>query len=103
MRVVQLTLYSRVGCCLCKGLEDKLRTITWKEIHPQLNFDVKNIDSCEVTDNERARYSMEVPVLTLHSTEGSLVVELPRVSPRLQQEGLVTWLYKQIQENIERV
>ncbi len=102
MRVVQLTLYSRVGCCLCKGLEDKLRDISWQKIHPQLDFSVKNIDGFEVTDDERARFSMEVPVLTLHSTKGSLV-ELPRVSPRLRGKGLAIWLHKQIQMNIERV
>ena len=66
-------LYSKPGCHLCEGLEEKLRQIS--EAGPKLEVR-------DITTNEAwwGRYSLEIPVLCW-SEEGR-EVELPRFSPR---------------------
>ncbi|MGK7912069.1 MAG: glutaredoxin family protein [Synechococcus sp.] len=66
-------LYSKTGCHLCEGLEEKLRQIS--EIEPGL--EVRDIETDEAW---WGRYSLEIPVLCW-SEEGR-EVELPRLSPR---------------------
>ena len=82
----QLTLYSRAGCCLCEGLESRLRTLDLKGLSIELA--VIDIDAPGIPQELKARYDFEVPVLAL---DGS---ELPRVSPRLTGEGLLNWLQR---------
>ncbi|AHF64278.1 ribonucleotide reductase (class II) [Synechococcus sp. WH 8109] len=82
----QLTLYSRVGCCLCEGLESSLRDLDLKEFSIELA--VIDIDAPDTPQELKARYDLQVPVLVL---DGS---ELPRVSPRLTGEGLLNWLQR---------
>ena len=82
----RLLLYSRAGCCLCEGLEQRLRDLNLeRDVHP-LQLEVVDIDSPECPVSLRARYDLEVPVLVLDDTE------LPRVSPRLSGDGLRHWL-----------
>ncbi|EHA60192.1 glutaredoxin family protein [Synechococcus sp. WH 8016] len=84
----RLLLYSRVGCCLCEGLEQRLRDLNLeRSVHP-LQLVVVDIDSPECPALLRARYDLEVPVLVLEDTE------LPRVSPRLSGDGLRNWLQR---------
>ena len=82
----QLTLYSRTGCCLCEGLESRLRDLDLKGLSIELT--VIDIDAPGILQELKARYDFEVPVLAL---DGS---ELPRVSPRLTGEGLWNWLQR---------
>ena len=82
----QLTLYSRTGCCLCEGLESRLRALDLVGLSIALT--VIDIDMPGTAPDLRARYTLEVPVLAL---DGS---ELPRVSPRLTGEGLLNWLQR---------
>jgi hypothetical protein len=84
----RLVLYSRTGCCLCEGLEQRLRDLNLEQgIHP-LKLVVVDIDAPDCAALLRARYDLEVPVLVLEETE------LPRVSPRLSGDGLRNWLQK---------
>ena len=83
-----LVLYSRQGCCLCEGLEERLRGLALESLSPPLRMEVIDIDAAGVDPALRARYDLEVPVLTLNA------VPLPRVSPRLQGDGLYTWLQR---------
>ena len=83
-----LTLYSRKGCCLCEGLEQRLQSLDLMAVQPPLILEVVDIDAPEVDPGLRARYDLEVPVLALNSTP------LPRVSPRLVGEGLFSWLQR---------
>nr|WP_284498477.1 glutaredoxin family protein [Synechococcus sp. MU1655] len=81
-------LYSRAGCCLCEGLEQRLRDLNLEDdIHP-LTLVVVDIDAPDCAASLRARFDLEVPVLVLGDTE------LPRVSPRLSGDGLRTWLQR---------
>ena len=83
-----LVLYSRQGCCLCEGLEERLRALNLSTLTPPLMLQVIDIDAEGVDPALRARYDLEVPVLALASTP------LPRVSPRLQNDGLYAWLQR---------
>ena len=84
----RLLLYSRTGCCLCEGLEQRLRDLNLEQdIHP-LKLVVVDIDAPDCAAPLRARYDLEVPVLVLEDTE------LPRVSPRLSGDGLRHWLQR---------
>ena len=82
----KLTLYSRTGCCLCEGLESRLRDLDLLGLSIELT--VMDIDAPGTPQLLKARYDLEVPVLAL---DGS---ELPRVSPRLTGEGLLSWLQR---------
>ena len=49
-----------------------------------------DIDAVAVSPALKARYDLEVPVLALADQE------LPRVSPRLDGEGLFNWLQRRL-------
>jgi hypothetical protein len=81
-----LRLYSRQGCCLCAGLEERLRQLDLDSL--QLTLTTVDIDHPDTPSEWKARYDLEVPVLSLDHKE------LPRVSPRLSDDGLLKWLVK---------
>ena len=71
---MNLILYSKPGCHLCEGLEEKLRAIE--------SFDV-SLDIRDITQDDRAfeKYQYEIPVLYVQQDDGNLV-KVPRSSPR---------------------
>ena len=81
-----LTLYSRTGCCLCEGLESRLKDLDLVGL--SITLKVIDIDATGIPQELKARYDLEVPVLALDGCE------LPRVSPRLTGEGLLNWLQR---------
>ena len=85
----ELRLYSRQGCCLCEGLESRLGDLELSKL--ELVLQVIDIDAPEMSPAIRARFDLEVPVLAV----GSRV--LPRVSPRLQGEGLFDWVQRMVE------
>ena len=98
----KLILLTRLGCCLCEGLEERL----WKlklsldQLEKPIKLCVRDIDSKDVTKAEAALYSLEVPILLLESSSPLRRFELPRVSPRLDEEALLSWLQKIISKTI---
>jgi len=78
-----LVLYSRQGCCLCEGLEEKLRALDPPP--PLLVVDVDGDPALQ------ARFGLEVPVLALGAGAARL---LPRVPPRLAGQALLVWLQR---------
>ncbi len=84
----RLVLYSRAGCCLCEGLEQRLRALDLEQDSHPLKLVVVDIDAPDCAASLRAHYDLEVPVLVLEDTE------LPRVSPRLSGDGLRHWLQR---------
>lgn len=86
-------LYSRAGCCLCEGLEERLRAL-----RPAPDLEVVDVDG----DPElQARFGLEVPLLARLGEGGSGATDLqppprllPRVPPRLAGEALQRWLLK---------
>lgn len=77
--MADLVLITRQGCCLCEGLEEKLRALA-------LPLELRDVDRDPLL---QARYGQEVPVLLLSGRE------LPRVSPRLGLDALRRWLQQQ--------
>ncbi len=75
---MNLILYSKPGCHLCEGLEEKLREI--QSIDPTFNL---TLDIRDITQDPIAfdQYQYEIPVLYLQQENGTLV-PLPRQSPR---------------------
>ena len=53
----QLTLYSRAGCCLCEGLESRLRDLDLLGLSIELA--VIDIDAQGTPQELKARYDLE--------------------------------------------
>jgi hypothetical protein len=70
---MHLILYSKVGCHLCEGLEQKLRSI----LSPNDQLEIREITSNSDWWNT---YQYEIPVL--HMMIDGQQYLLPRISPR---------------------
>jgi hypothetical protein len=82
-----LRLYTRAGCCLCEGLQERLEAL-----QPPPRLELVDVD----TDPQlQARYGLLVPVLALPATAELPERPLPPLSPRLSGEGLRCWLRAQ--------
>ena len=70
---MHLILYSKIGCHLCEGLQEKIEQIT--------NIDIQ-LEIREITTNPDwfDRYQYEIPVLCLQVDGGER--SIPRFSPR---------------------
>lgn len=86
----RLILYTRQGCCLCEGLEERLRELGLAAGAPAGGLALIDVDA---DPQLQARYGLEVPVLARRSATGELY-ELPRVPPRLSGERLAQWLLR---------
>ena len=91
-----LTLYSRKGCCLCQELERKLSNICLNNLKPSLVLSIVDIDSIKVSLDIQMKYTNEVPIIVLDSTKLLKKIELPRVSPRLKEDMLFSWIQKNL-------
>ena len=91
-----LILFSRKGCCLCETLEKKLSTISLINLNPSIVLSIIDIDNDEVSIEIQKKYTNEVPVLVLDSNKLSREIELPRVSPRLREDLLLSWIQKKL-------
>ncbi len=89
-----LILFGRKACCLCEGLEARLRNLPLDLLMPPLDLCVIDIDDSKTAEDLRARYDMQVPVLLLAKDALNPILELPRVSPRLDEKALFNWLQK---------
>ena len=81
---------------MCEGLEARLGDLCLDHLNPPLQLCTLNIDSLDMPQLLRARYSLEVPVLLVELDNPDSRFELEGVSPRLEQEGLFNWLQKAI-------
>ena len=70
---MHLILYSKVGCHLCEGLQEKLAQITDLDIQLEIREITTNPDWFD-------RYQYEIPVLCLLSNGNEQTI--PRFSPR---------------------
>ena len=91
-----LILYSRKGCCLCQALEKKLSNICLNNLKPSLALSIIDIDSKKVSLDIKKKYTNEVPVIVLDSNKLLKKIDLPRVSPRLKEEMLLSWIQKNL-------
>ena len=91
-----LILYSRKGCCLCQTLEKKFSNICLENLNPSIVLSIIDIDSKKVSLDIQLKYTYEVPVIVLDSRRLSKKIELPRVSPRLKGDMLMSWIQKNL-------
>ncbi len=82
---MKIILYSKPGCHLCEGLEEKLRAIT------DITIDLEIRD---IMTNEKwfELYQYEIPVMFMTTKQGEKPI--PRISPRTS----VTQLSKTLQK-----
>ncbi|MBE9214475.1 glutaredoxin family protein [Plectonema cf. radiosum LEGE 06105] len=74
---MQLILYSKPGCHLCEGLQEKLQTIMQTDDFAYLQLEVRDITTRE---DWFAAYQYEVPVLYVVKDDN--LQTIPRSSPR---------------------
>lgn len=88
---MQLVLYSKPGCHLCEGLQQKLESVS------HLDFDLEIRDITTQSDWFN-RYQYEIPVLcrVVQTSDGLREEALPRLSPRAStakvEQMLLTYL-----------
>ncbi|KKJ00353.1 glutaredoxin family protein [Prochlorothrix hollandica] len=83
---MDLILYSKPGCHLCEGLEEKLRSLT----DPPLTLEVRDI---RTNDAWLLAYELEIPVLCRVTASGQ-EQPLPRLSPRSGADQIAQMLQK---------
>ena len=84
---IKLVLYSKPGCHLCEGLQEKLEQM------PTLQIDLE-VRDITTRDDWFAAYQYEIPVLCrLQSTDAG-EQPLPRLSPRANAAQLERMLQK---------
>jgi len=93
-----LILYSRKGCCLCQALEKKLSNICLGNLTPSIVLSIVDIDSKKVSLDIQMKYANQVPVIVLDSNILLKKIELPRVSPRLKEDMLLSWIQKKLND-----
>ena len=71
---MNIILYSKPGCHLCEGLEEKLRAMT----DISLQIEVRDITT---NSNWFELYQYEIPVMFLMTQKGEKLI--PRTSPRV--------------------
>ena len=96
MNLEVLILYSRKDCCLCQTLEKKLSNICLENLNPSIALSIVDIDSEKVSLDIQMKYTNEVPIIVLDSTKLLKKIELPRVSPRLKEDMLFSWIQKNL-------
>ncbi len=89
---MQLILYSKPGCHLCEGLQEKLEQVVEKGNFGSLHIEVRDITTRE---DWFCAYQYEVPVLFRVLPQHQDVEEqLPRPSPRATVQQLEQILRK---------
>ena len=96
MKPEVLILFSRKGCCLCEALEEHLLNISLTKLDPSVVFKILDIDTTDVSLEERRLYTNDVPILVLDSNKLARKIVLPRVSPRLKNDNLFLWLQNKL-------
>ena len=95
-----LLIFVRRGCCICDSLKDNLKKIDLENILEGLKIQEIDIDRFDLYKNNYKKYDLEVPVLALKNISSKTFIELPRVSPRLKDLQLESWLRKNIKKFI---
>ena len=84
---MKLVLYSKPGCHLCEGLQEKLAQVT----NIDFELEIRDITS---RDDWFAAYQYEIPVLCQELPQGEKL--LPRLAPRASTKKLEQMLQKHL-------
>ncbi len=89
---MNLILYSKPGCHLCEGLQEKLEEILKdSENSCKFNLEIRDITT---RDNWFQAYQYEVPVLCVYNADTKSEQLIPRPSPRISVSKLQQILQK---------
>jgi len=91
-----LLIFVRKGCCICDALKNNLKKINLENIYPDLKIQEIDIDRYDLYKDEYKKYDNEVPVIALKNLSSNKLNEFPRVSPRVKEIQLESWLKKNI-------
>ena len=87
---------------MCETLEKKLSNIPLNNLKPSLVLSIIDIDYKKVPLDIQTKYTNQVPVLVLDSTKLLKKIELPRISPRLKEDMLLSWIQKNLNALYEK-
>ena len=94
---MKIFIFVRQGCCLCDSLKYKLEKINLNELFPNLEeFKEIDIDRVDLYKDKYKKYDYKVPVIAFEGIRSKEIIELPRISPRLENEQLKNWFLKNI-------
>ena len=93
---MKIFIFVRKGCCLCETLKNKLTKINFKEIKSKLEINEIDIDRFDLYQDKYKKFDHEVPVVAIKESTSQNFIELPRISPRLNDDQLKKWLEKNI-------
>ncbi len=88
---MELILYSKPGCHLCEGLEEKLRQIQSFDLH----LEIRDITT---QDDWFSAYEFSIPVLFYKNLAGE-EISLPRPSPRISLGQLEQFLQRYVMDS----
>ncbi|WP_071190881.1 glutaredoxin family protein [Trichormus sp. NMC-1] len=91
---MRLILYSKPGCHLCEGLQEKLEQIT----DPSFELEIRDITTRE---DWFGKYQYEIPVLYLIQDDSEVEHPVTRPSPRASVTQLQQMLCKYM-SNLEK-
>ena len=74
----------------------KISRICLENLNPSMVLSIVDIDSKKVSLDIHMKYKNEVPVMVIESTRLLKKIELPRVSPRLKEDMLLSWIQKNL-------
>lgn len=84
---MKLALYSKPGCHLCEGLEEKLATLSGYEV------EIRDITT-QPAWFEAYRYEIPVLCQLIETPEGTREQRLPRISPRASAQQVDQMIQK---------
>ena len=87
----------RKGCCICDSLKNKLKKVNLDNVYSDLKIQEIDIDRFDLYK----KYDHEVPVIALKNLSSNQINEFPRVSPRIKELQLESWLRKHIKQLIK--
>ena len=60
MNYLQLYLYTRKGCCLCQGLEERIRELPLESLVHPLKLNILDIDSKDIKNANKLGYKIKL-------------------------------------------
>jgi glutaredoxin len=90
---MHIILYSKPGCHLCEGLQEKLEQVVTIQNFASLQLEIRDITT---RDDWFQAYQYEIPVLFVADTTESQAKMIPRPSPRATVQQLAQLIQKYI-------
>ncbi len=93
LKPMHIILYSKPGCHLCEGLQEKLEQVVETQDFAHLQLQIRDITT---RDDWFQAYQYEIPVLFVADATENQAKMIPRPSPRASWQQLAQLLQKYI-------